>query len=65
MEKDKKYVPYSAKVTEFEITLSHGAKENDERVSFLKQQVQEAKDAYKSSLKTILKECISLEIQAA
>ena len=40
-------------------------KENDERVSFLKQQVQQAKDAYKCSPITIIEECISLEIQAA
>ena len=51
--------------TEFKITLSHGKKENDKRVSFLKQQVHQTKKTYKSSLKTIIEECISFEIQAA
>ena len=46
MEQDTKYVPCSAKATEFNITLSAGAKENDERVNFLEQQVRQAKEAY-------------------
>ena len=34
-------------------------------MSFLEQQIQQAKDSYESSLKTVIEECISLEIQAA
>ena len=37
MEKDTSYVPRSAKATDFNITLSNGAKEDEERVSFLEQ----------------------------
>ena len=65
MEQDTSYVPCSAKATDFKITLSAGAKEDEERVSFLEQQIQQAKDSYESSLKTVIEECIALEIQAA
>ena len=65
MEQDTSYVPRSAKATDFKITLSTGAKEDEERVSFLEQQIQQAKDSYESSLKTMIEECIALEIQAA
>ena len=65
MEQDTSYVPRSAKATDFKITLSTGAKEDEERVSFLKQQMKQAKDSYESSLKTMIEECIALEIQAA
>ena len=65
MEQDTKYVPRSAKATDFKITLSAGAKEDEERVSFLEQQIQQAKDSYEFSLKTVIEECIALEIQAA
>ena len=34
-------------------------------MSFLKQQVQQAKDSYESTLKNVIEECIALEIQAA
>ena len=64
MEQDTSYVPRSAKETDFKITLSTGAKEDKDRVSFLEQQIQ-AKDSYESSLKTVILECIALEIQAA
>ena len=64
MEDDTSYVPRSAKSTEFKITLSAGAKEDEVRVSFLEQQVQQAKDSYESSLKTVIEECIALEMQA-
>ena len=53
MEQDISYVPCSAKATDFKITLSAGAKEDEERVSFLEQQIQQAKDSYESSLKTV------------
>ena len=65
MEQDTSYVPRSAKATDFKITLSTGAKEDEERVSFLEQQIQQAKDSYESSLKPVIEECISLEIKAA
>ena len=65
MEEDTKYIPRSAKATDFKITLSAGAKEDEERVSFLEQQIQQAKDSYESSLKSVIEECIALEIQAA
>ena len=64
MEQDTSYVPRSAKATDFKITLSTGPKEDEERVSFLEQQIQQAKDSYESSLKTVIEECIALEIQA-
>ena len=38
MEQDTSYVPCSAKATDFNITLSNGAKEDEERMSFLEQQ---------------------------
>ena len=65
MEEDTKYVPRSAKSTDFKITLLAGAKEDEERVSFLEQQIQQAKDLYEFSLKSVIEECIALEIQAA
>ena len=65
MEDDMKYIPRSAKATDFKITLSAGGKEDEERVSFLEQQIQQAKDSYESSLKSVIEECIALEIQAA
>ena len=65
MDKDTSYVPRSIKATEFSITLLNGAKEDEERVSFLEQHIQQAKDSYESVLKDVLKECIALEIQAA
>ena len=65
MEQDTNYVPRSDKATDFKITLLAGVKEDKERVSFLEQQIQQAKDSYVSSLKTVIEECIALEIQAA
>ena len=65
MEQDTSYVSRSAKATDFKITLWTGAKEDKERVSFLEQQIQQAKYSYESSLKTVIEECITLEIQAA
>ena len=65
MEQDKDYIPRSAKATDFKITLSPGAKEDEERVSFLELQIQQAKAKYESALKNVIEECIALEIQAA
>ena len=64
MGKDLNCITHSTKANDFTITLSQGMKENNERVSFLEQQVQQAKEAYQATLKTVIKECISLEIQA-
>ena len=64
MAKEANYIPKSAKATDFKITLSKGASEDSERVSFLEQQIQQAKDTYKSSLKNVIEECISLETSA-
>ena len=65
MEQDTSYIPRSTKATDFKITLSTGAKEDKEKVSFLEQQIKQAKDSYESSLKTVIEENIALEIQAA
>ena len=64
MAKESNYIPKSAKATDFKITLSKGASEDSERVSFLEQQIQQAKDTYESSLKNVIEECISLETSA-
>ena len=65
IEQDTSYVPRSAKATDFKITLSAGAKEDEERVSFREQQIQQVKDSYESSLKSVIEECIALEILSA
>ena len=64
MTKEANYIPKSAKATDFKITISKGASEDSERVSFLEQQIQQAKDTYESSLKNVIEECISLETSA-
>ena len=40
MTKEPNYIPKSAKATDFKITISKGASEDSERVSFLEQQLQ-------------------------
>ena len=65
MEQDTSYVPRSAMATNFNITLSNGAEDDEERVSFLELQVKQAKDTYESTVKTVIEECIALEIKAA
>ena len=62
--REPNYIPKSAKASDFKITLSKGPSDDGERVSFLKQQIQQAKDTYKSSLKSVIEECISLETTA-
>ena len=64
MTREPNYIPKSAKASDFKITLSKGASEDGERVSFLKQHIQQAKDTYKSSLMNIIEECITLETTA-
>ena len=62
MTREPNYIPESAKALDFMITLSNGASEYSERVSFLEQQIQQAKDTYESSLKNLIEECIILEM---
>ena len=61
----QKLYPTLRQASDFKITLSPGAKEDEERVSFLELQIQQTKAKYKSALKNVIKECIALEIQAA
>ena len=62
--REPNYIPKSAKASDFKITLSKGALEDGERVSFLEQQIQQAKETYESSLKNVIEECITLETNA-
>ena len=64
MTREPNYIPKSAKASDFKITLSKGASEDSERVSFLEQQIQQAKETYESSLKNVIEECIALETTA-
>ena len=64
MTKEPNYIPKSAKALDFKITLSKGASEDSERVSFLEQQIQQAKETYESSVKNVIEECITLETTA-
>ena len=64
MTREPNYIPKSAKALDFKITLSKGALEDGARVSFLEQQIQQAKDTYESSLKNVIEECITLETTA-
>ena len=62
--REPNYIPKSAKASDFKITLFKGASEDGERVSFLEQQIQQAKESYESSLKNVIEECITLETNA-
>ena len=64
MTREPNYIPKSAKASEFKISLSKGASEDGQRVSFLEQPIQQAKDTYESSFKNIIDECIMLETTA-
>ena len=64
MTREPNYIPKSAKASDVKITLSKGDLEDGERVSFLEQQIQQAKDTYESSLKNVIEECITLETTA-
>ena len=61
MTREPNYIPKSVKASDFKIKFSKGALEDGERVSFLEQQIQQAKDTYESSLKNVIEECITLE----
>ena len=65
MEQDKDYIPRSTKASDFKIALSPETKEDEERVSFLELQIQQAKAKYKSALKNVIEECVAQEILAA
>ena len=62
--REPNYIPKSAKASDFKIALSKGASEDGKRVSFLEQQIQQAKKTYESSLKNVIEECITLETNA-
>ena len=62
MTREPNYIPKSAKASDFKITLSKGASEDSERVSFLEQQIKQAKNTYESSLKNVIEECDTLEM---
>ena len=64
MTREPNCIPKSAKASDFKITLSKGASEDGERVSFLEQQIQQAKETYESSLKNVIEECITLKTTA-
>ena len=64
MTKEPNYIPKSAKASDFKITLSKGASEDSKRVSFLEQQIHQAKDTYESSFKNVIEECITLKTTA-
>ena len=64
MTREPNYIPKSAKASDFKITLSKGASEDGERVSFLEQQIKQAKYTYESSLKNVIEKCIALETNA-
>ena len=49
MTKEPNYIHKSAKAPDLKITISKGASEDSERVSFLEQHIQQAKDTYESS----------------
>ena len=62
---DPTYIPRSARATDFKVTLSTTAAEySADWLEFLQAQAQQAKDAYKSALQTIVSKCIDLEIEA-
>ena len=64
MTREPNYIPKSSEASDFKITLSNSASEDGERVSFLKQQNQQAKETYKSSLKNVIEEYITLKTTA-
>ena len=64
MESDEKYIPKSARAPDFKITLSKAAMENTERIEFLQNMVDQAKTTYEGTLKGVVQECITLEIDA-
>jgi hypothetical protein len=61
---DSNYIPKSAKATEFKITVSNAAMEDAEKIEFLQNMVEQAKQQYEGSLKNVVQECIQLEIKA-
>ena len=64
MTREPNYIPKSAKASDFKITLSKGASDDGERVSFLEQQIQQSKETYEYSPKNVIEEYITLETNA-
>ena len=65
MEDDADYIPKSARTSNFEISTSKAAAEkNSERIEILQQQIDQAKDIYQKSLKSVIQECAAFEIDA-
>ena len=63
MQDDNDYIPKSARASSFKITVSKAtADANQNRLQFLQQQVEQAKNIYESSLKAIVIECTECEI---
>lgn len=65
MSDDANYVPRSVSATKFDLILPKIAQEeNPERAEFLVAQVEQAKETYKATLKSVCEEACSLEITA-
>ena len=64
MASDENYIPKSARASDFKITLPKAAMENTERIEFLQNMVDQAKKTYEGTLKGVVQECITLEIDA-
>ena len=65
MADDKEYIPKSAKATDFKPTLSKAAEDdNAVRLEFLNAQVEQMKDTYQKSLRSVIEECIEFEATA-
>ena len=62
---DKEYIPRAAKANEFKVTLSKAAIEgNQETITLLEGQVEQAKSIFEKSLRTVIEACLDLEIDA-
>lgn len=63
LEDNEAYIPKLAHATAFKVTFSKDAAHND-RAEFLEQQAVQAKEIYEKSLRSIIDECITIEIEA-
>lgn len=66
LDKETSYIPKSARATAFKITLSKDAIDlsEDGKMDFLETQALQAKEQYEKALRSIVEECIDLEINA-
>lgn len=65
LEEDPTYIPKSCRASDFKITLSKAAIDSSsERVTFLEGQANQAKEAYQATLRTVVTECIEVEIKS-